>query len=798
MFLSNGKILFFISSWIVAIMLLTSCTVIENYPKNTPFVYENKIIIKGEVDKDDKKRLEVELPNYWDDSLRAIKNGKIGVSLNYFGYAKVLKNPPVFDTIGVSRSILFMNSFLQSQGYYNASIQPLKFDTAISGDKIKISVVMEINLAKHLVIDSVSYDSLFTTRMRKLAIKNKDKSYLIRGKQYTKALIASELDRLVSLYRANGYYKFTRENIYAEVDTTDASLLEFSFDPFEQARKIATATARRKVKPTINVTFKQKVSADTNAFKVYRVGKTTFFPKANFEKIPDSLMKQSYKYVQHGDEFTLKQNEYFIMMKPLREHSYLRKGTIYNEENYYKTINAYSQLGPWNQVDFRAVEKLDSVNTIDLNYFLTPAKRNSFGYDFEVSRNSGSIIAGNLLGLSNVFTIRDRNVWKRAIQSSTVARAGVELGFSDTVLQTFQASISHTYSFPRVLFPYNLFVKMPKKYNDYKTLVSINGSFTDRRNFFRLRSGTASYGFECSKNKHSFLWQVLNVELYSLDTLPRLLKAFESNPFLRTAFNTGYVVSLSGTYTLTYNDVKNPNVSNKLRISGELTNPLILPFQGLSNKLYQYIKVEAEFKRIWQWRKTSFAIRGFGGMGYNYNSDPVLGQSLPFFKQFVAGGPYSMRAWGVRQIGLGSSLKSDTSSVFRDRYGDVQLEANIEYRFKLFTVGGVNVNSAVFADIGNIWNMKTNLADAESQLRLSRIGRDIAIAAGTGVRLDFNYFLVRFDFAYKVKDPARLSNGGWMSFRDFEWRNKEFDNPGSSFNVTRNNFSFQLGIGLPF
>lgn len=798
MFLSKEKNLLNLTYLFVAILLLASCTVIENYPKNTPFIFENKILIKGEVDKDDKKRLEAELPNYWEDSLRAIKTGKIGVSMNFIGYAKILKNPPVFDTVNVSRSILFMNSYLQSQGYYNAAIKPLKFDTAVSGDKIKISIAMEINLAKHLVIDSVSYDSIYTYRLRKLALKNIDKSYLVKGKQYTKALISSELDRLVALYRASGYYKFTRENIYAEVDTTDASLLEFSFDPFEQARKVAASVARRRINPTINVSIRQKASADTNAFKIYRVGNTTFFPKASFEKVPDSLMNQSYTYVKRNEEFTLKQNEDFIVMRPLREHSYLRKGTIYNEDNYYKTINAFSQLGTWSQVDFRAVEKYDSSNFIDLNYFLTPAKRNSFGYDFEVSRNSGSIIAGNLLGLSNVFTIRDRNVWKRAIQSSTVARAGVELGFSDTVLQTFQASISHTYSFPRVLFPYNLFVKTPKKYIDYKTLVSLNGSFTDRRNFFRLRSGTASYGFECSKNKHSFLWQVLNVELYSLDTLPRLLKAFESNPFLRTAFNTGYVVSLSGTYTLTYTDAKNPNVNNNLRVSGELTNPLILPFQGLSNRLYQYIKLEAEYKRLWQWRKTSFAIRGFSGVGYNYNSDPVLGQSLPFFKQFVAGGPYSMRAWGVRQIGLGSSLKSDTSSVFRDRYGDVQLEVNIEYRFGLFTVGGVNVNSAIFADIGNIWNLKTNLADAESQLRLSRFGRDIAIAAGSGLRLDFGYFLVRFDFAYKVKDPARLSNGGWMSIRDFEWRNKELENPASSFNVTRNNFSFQLGIGLPF
>jgi outer membrane protein assembly factor BamA len=195
-----------------------------------------------------------------------------------------------------------------------------------------------------------------------------------------------------------------------------------------------------------------------------------------------------------------------------------------------------------------------------------------------------------------------------------------------------------------------------------------------------------------------------------------------------------------------------------------------------------------------------FAYRFFAGIGYNYSNDPVIGQSLPFFKQFIAGGPYSMRAWGVRQLGLGSSLLSDTSSVFRDRYGDIQLETNFEYRFPITTLGGVKVNSALFADIGNIWNLKNNIDNPGSKLTLNRLYRDMAIAAGSGLRFDFNYFLVRFDFAYKVKDPTRRSNNGWMSIRDFEWRNKEYEVKDGNGKVAlkRNNFSFQLGIGMPF
>jgi outer membrane protein assembly factor BamA len=509
-------------------------------------------------------------------------------------------------------------------------------------------------------------------------------------------------------------------------------------------------------------------------------------------------MKEKFSVVTTQREFTLKQNDPDIRMRPLREHTYLKEGFIYDDQSYFKTVNAFSQLGPWNQVDVRTVYRKDSVNILDFHFFLTPAAKYSFGYDIEVSRNSGSIISGNLLGITNVLTLRNRNVWKRAVQSSTNIRAGVELGFSDTVLQTVQASVSQTYSIPRFITPWQ--IRGVKKLDDYKTVINLNASYTDRRNFFRLRSAVFSWGYEWKKNNHVWLYRPLNVELYSLDTLKGLLKAFETNPFLRTAFNTGYVIGQNLTYSVTFGNRRHPNITNNLRISGEEAGALSGRLRGLADKIYEYIKVESEFRQVTQWRKTSFAFRLFGGLGYNYSKDPVIGRSLPFFKQFVAGGPYSMRAWGVRQLGLGSSLLSDTSTVFRDRFGDIQLEANLEYRYPLTTIGGVKVNSALFVDMGNIWNLKNNVNNPNSKLALNQLFTDIAIGAGTGLRFDFNYFLVRFDFAYKVKDPARISNDGWMSIRDFEWRNKEFERRDEHGRIIlkRNNFSFQLGIGLPF
>jgi hypothetical protein len=472
---------------------------------------------------------------------------------------------------------------------------------------------------------------------------------------------------------------------------------------------------------------------------------------------------------------------------------------MYIEQGYFKTVNALLQMGVWNQVDAKAVTRTDSANILDFHFFLTPAKKYSFSTELEGSRNTGGITTGNLLGIANNNTLRNRNVWQEAIQSSTTARVGIELGFNQNTqpLQTLQASLSQNYSIPRLLTPVN--IERKKRLDYYRTLLSFNVAYADRLNFFRLRSLVSSFGYEWKLGNNVWSFRPVNVELYGLQKLRLLDSAIKANPFLQTAFNTGYVAGIGNlTYNKTFPSTKRPHISNYIRVAVEESGAFLERIKSLNDKIYQYVRLEGELRQIVKFRKTDVAYRLFGGVGYNFGNDSLIGQTLPFFKQFIAGGPNSMRAWTIRQLGLGSSLRSDTSSTFRDRFGDVQLEGNLEYRFPITTISGVKVNSALFADIGNIWNLKSNIDNPESQLQWDRLLRDIAIGVGTGVRLDFNYFLIRVDFAYKVKDPARQANNGWMSIRDFEWRNKEYTVQSNGRTLRRNNYAIQLGIGLPF
>jgi outer membrane protein assembly factor BamA len=265
-----------------------------------------------------------------------------------------------------------------------------------------------------------------------------------------------------------------------------------------------------------------------------------------------------------------------------------------------------------------------------------------------------------------------------------------------------------------------------------------------------------------------------------------------SNPFLQTSFNEGRVFGQTLTVFKTIVSPRNPNKSHFIRLGLEESGSLFALFNANASQIYRFIKTEGEYRQTIKYDKNSLAFRAFAGVGYNYGTDPRIGNTLPFFKQFFAGGPNSMRAWRLRQIGLGGSIQSDTisNSNYRDRFGDMQLEFNLEYRFRLTSIGGFKIESAVFTDIGNIWSIKNIPGDPEARFSLKRLGQDLAVDVGAGLRFDFTYFLIRLDAAYKVKDPARPYNNGWMNSIAFTEKRPN--------GLTVENFALQLGIGLPF
>ncbi len=791
MYLTGKRLSLFSCSILLSVVFL-SCAK-QHYPKGRPFVYENKVVVNGNISKDEKKRLTGELENYWDDSLKSRK-------VRQFLFFDRIKNPPVFDTNNITRSITFMNAYLNSQGYYYAGFRDTVVIDTVK-DQLRAKIAMRIEAGKNVTIDSVSYD-LGDSMLQRLTKKQESNSLLKKGDPYTKNIISSELDRLVSLYRQNGYFKFTRDAIYTLIDSTDTKLLTLTLDPFQQAKLIAEAAKHRKENPTWDITVLKRPIHDSSILRQYYIANNYYYPETKLSDISDSLIAQKGRgFLEiRRKEGIMRYKKGLFNYRPLREHTELRRGELYNESRHFKSINNLGQIGAWQQVD--ATPVIRGKDSIDLYYFLVPAVKQSFTVDLETSLNRADIISGNTWGVSTNFSYHNKNVWKQAIQSITTFRTGVELSLfaqnSDRLVQTFLLGLGHTYVFPRLIQPFKNWRAL-RDLDNKRTLLSLNGSYVDRRDYYRLRSLVTSFGYEWKTQKGNgdniWLYKPLNLELYGIDKLDSLKPLIANNPFLRSSFNEGNVLSQSLSLVRTVINPHNKNKTHFIRLGIEEAGGLFGLIPGLTNNIYRYVKVEAEYKQSTKFQKTELAYRGFAGVGYNYGTDSATGRTtLPFFKQFIAGGPYSMRAWGIRQLGVGSSILSDTikTSKYRDRFGDMQLEANVEYRFPLTTIAGFKIGSALFADMGNIWNIRKNAVDPESQFSFSDLGRDLAIGVGTGIRIDFSYVLIRLDFAYKVKDPARLHNGGWMNLKNFEWTDTRQNG------LKVDNYSFQFGINLPF
>ena len=168
---------------------LGACSSVKDFPANKPFVFSNKITLKGNLGKDEKKRLTTDLDNYWDDSLRARK-------VQQFGFIYKLKNPPVFDSANIGRSISFMNAYLNSQGYYYANFKDsIRIDSVSEKGQKRANIDFLVDIGKRITIDSIGF-AMFDTlhkpvdsTLQNLTLSAANKSFIKKGNPYSKFIV---------------------------------------------------------------------------------------------------------------------------------------------------------------------------------------------------------------------------------------------------------------------------------------------------------------------------------------------------------------------------------------------------------------------------------------------------------------------------------------------------------------------------------------------------------------------------------------------------------------------------------
>jgi outer membrane protein assembly factor BamA len=161
----------------------------------------------------------------------------------------------------------------------------------------------------------------------------------------------------------------------------------------------------------------------------------------------------------------------------------------------------------------------------------------------------------------------------------------------------------------------------------------------------------------------------------------------------------------------------------------------------------QYVKADIDFiQRLWEGDNSQLVFHTGFGIAYPYGNSDVL----PFEKRYFAGGANSVRGWSVRSLGPGRYKDEDGRINFITQTGDMKLDLNLEYRSHLFW----KFNWALFVDAGNIWTLRDYKDQPGGQFKFSRLLDDMAVGYGMGVRLNFDYFILRFDLGMKAVNPA--------------------------------------------
>ncbi|CAN5222332.1 BamA/TamA family outer membrane protein [soil metagenome] len=796
------RILFFL----FIVICLASCTTIRKYQKNTPFVYKNIINLHVDsISSDDRAIIKSGLYQQLDDS-SGVKIKDVAFFLHF------IDRPPVFDKISAARSAENMQNSLLHLGYYNAKAEyETKNDTIERKQQIRVTTTYNVTAGKLTRIDTFAY-LIDRPELKALAEDTKNKSPLKKNAAITKTAVQQEVGRLVDLYRNHGYYKFTPDQLRLTGDSSIEALTTVAADPFEAIRLLAEATAKRN-RPTVRLAMILNPVGDSTKWNKYYINNIyalpDYYPGENYND--SSFTEEAYK-----DIFIRYHNKLF-RNNLVRTRISFKKGMMYSQDDYYQTLNNLYKLNVWESPSIEIIEVPAAFHGdslfLDLVIKLIPLKKYTFEGSIELSYSAGNnsatgltvANAGNLLGLIGNLSVMNKNVNKEGIRMTNTIRGGVEFNTSN------KSNTNNLINSNFVSFTNNLL--LPSKKILYKqAFVNTNFSLINRIDFFNQQVINTTFGYSYNKRANeTFTWRPVSIDFRRIyNRTLRFDTTLQNYPFLRYSFNTALVAGiLNFSYTKSYGNPSHNNRRNIIRLNTEESGLLLGRFKNLisgSGKdnflkkyLKEFIKADAEFTHTVSRPKSAMVYRLFAGVGVPTSKRDT---TLPFFKQYYGGGPNSMRGWPVRGIGIGGQpLPAYGSTSFNDRTGDIQLEGNIEYRYNIAPLfsNAVVLKGALFVDAGNIWNLKNTKPDGStdsSQFKFKNLYKQLGVSAGTGFRLDFSYFLVRFDLGFRIKRPDIAERNGWH-LPDINLKNIFGTKPENK-QWRYENFNFTIGIDYPF
>ncbi|MDW7692694.1 BamA/TamA family outer membrane protein [Flammeovirgaceae bacterium SG7u.111] len=676
---------------------------------------------------------------------------------------KIGSKPVLLENITPGRVKLNLERKLYNNGYL---LNKASFEIV---EKEKTGkVVYTVELKRPYFFNEIHYPSDSTSITEEISLTQQGTT-LLKGQQFNMDALSEELIRIEKLIKDKGYYYFNADFMHYKVDTTVGN------------------------NHLANVYLSLKKDVPEQAKEIYTLGDTYVNPEYQLNEINedtieasysiDTLQLGSYKYIRKSD-----------MFRPeiILDNVFLEKGSIYKRSEHTRTIDRLNGLQTFSFVNVRFAQP-DSSNNMDTYIMLVPQKSKSLSAELGLVAKSNSF-AGPGLQLN----YRSRNLMGGGEMLNLGFGSSFETQYGGNVednVNSIGLNFTASLTIPRFITPFKI-TSLSKNYVP-NTQIKASLERLIRTNLFSMTSFTTSFGYrwrETITTTHEF--NPLSISSVVLgETTDKFRELLEENPLLKRTYEEQFIIGSNYVYNYTNQLEKNSGTSfffeGRIDLSGNLlymvqsaisdTEPSPNnPFSIFGTPYSQFVKLSVDPRYYFSINeRNKLVTRLFAGV-----AAPIGNSStIPYVKQYYAGGNNSIRAFRARSLGPGSYVVPDSLLYKIDLTGDIKLEANVEYRFDIYSM----IKGAVFVDAGNIWLY--NAADERNGANFtSDFYKEIALGTGFGLRLDASLFVLRFDLAFPLRNPARAEYDRWeikeINPLDKDWR--------------KDNLILNIAIGYPF
>lgn len=755
--------------------ILLGCNPVRYVPKNQYLLKSNKIETKGGDIPD--RNLEDyfrQQPNkkifgFWRFHLGIYNLSNPAKKKGFSNWLrKIGEEPVIFNQAATNETLNQLKHYLKNIGYYNA-----KVDDTITFSRKRANVVYRIDFGPPYMVDQVSLTSpeLVTDHaIRNLIRLDSTSSLLKPAMRYDLEVLRLERMRLSNYLRNNGYYGFSREYVYFQVDSLKGN---------------------HKVDVWMGIKNPKDASNDVtlmNFHPLYRIGDIsiiTDFNTPEYLRDPKTYLSSSDTIKYQGTSFVFKNR---LILKPslLLSTVAFKSGSLFSQNLVDKTIESFSSLRNFKQIKVNFTptsNQTDSVQKLDCQILLSPMIRQSYDVSLEGTYSSGNIgMAGNLI-YKNRNLLRGAESFELKFKSAVEFLANAVADFNRMV----EFGVDARLEVPRSWIPFAS--QKNSAFGKPHSSINLSYNYQRRPDFTRTIANAAlGYNWKSTLSMHQvniFELNFVNVTQMS-DKFYQIIKG----TYIENSFRSHMVPASNYTYTFSNQEVNKQSSFFYVRLRPEIAGNVFWAYNRLTGQVKpengyelfhtpfsQYAEVDVDLRYHWVINSSSkMAFRFFAGAGYPYGNS----NAMPFEKKYFSGGSSGIRAWQVRSLGPGTYvMPEDQKGLYPNQLGDIKLEVNAEYRFDLFSI----IKGAFFIDAGNIWAISPADNRPGSLFKASGFYREIAVGTGFGIRADLSYFIARLDLGIKLRDPGTPDGPKWIpGYRKYQW----------------SDLVLNFGIGYPF